>query len=380
MALLNQLHFFATTAKGVEFVLARELANLGALEVTPSSGGVYFQGTLETCYRANLWLRTASRILLSLKNFPCSEPEELYHQIRHIRWEDHLSPSITFAVDAYTRDTPNLKNAQYASLKAKDAIADHLRDKFGWRPNVDKSHPHLRINVHIQEGQCTVSLDSSGDGLHKRGYRILESQAPLKESLAAALVLLSEADFSIPLVDPMCGSGTIPIEAALLGAGIAPGLLRKSFGFQTWLGYDHRLWLALVEEAQERKKDRLQAPIRGSDYSVAALKAATLNARRAGVNRLIHFDRSDILTLAPEERKGILLFNPPYGTRMGNRADLKRFYKTLGDVLKRRCKGWTIYIFTGDAQLAKSIGLHASKRIILYNGPLECRLLKYEMY
>jgi putative N6-adenine-specific DNA methylase len=380
MVVLKRLHFFATTANGVEPVLARELVDLGAQEVTLSSGGVYFQGTMETCYRANLWLRTASRVLLPLNNFPCSEPEELYHQVRHLRWEDHLSPSMTFAVDAYTRDTPNIKNAQYAALKAKDAIADRLRDKFGERPNVDRVHPHLRVNVHLQQEHCTVSLDSSGDGLHKRGYRLLDYQAPLKESLAAALILLSEADFSIPLVDPMCGSGTILIEAALMAAKIAPGILRRNFGFQTWLDCDHHLWQALLDEAQSKKKSHLRAPLRGSDYSVVALKAAVLNARRAGVSSLVRFERADVLTLSLEEKKGVLLFNPPYGSRMGRRTELKTFYKTLGDVLKRRCKGWTVNIFTGDPELVKSIGLHASKRIILYNGPIECRLLRYEMY
>jgi putative N6-adenine-specific DNA methylase len=376
---MSQQQFFATTAKGVEEVLAGELERLGVSEVRQEGGGVRFSGNLEAAYRANLWLRTASRVLMPLGEFPCESPEQLYQGVRDIVWTDHLTPQQTLAVDANVRDSA-MTHSGFVALKTKDAIVDQLRDHFGSRPSVDTKDPDLRINVRLMKNRCTVSLDCSGTPLDRRGYRLERHEAPLKENLAAALVELSGWDCSVPFLDPMCGTGTIAIEAALKALRIPPGLLRTGFGFQRWPGYDKKLWLRLVDEARQGMLDKLPAPVLGSDISHSAIAMAHENARRAGVGELITLGREDVAELVPPAGPGVLIFNPPYGKRLGEEEELKPLYKQLGDTLKQRCKGYTAYLFTGNLELAKSVGLKASRRIVLFNGPIECRLLKYEMY
>ena len=376
---MKEQHYFATTAKGVEEVLAAELVRLGAPEVSIESGGVRFGGGMEAAYRANLWLRTASRVLMPLAEFACETPEQLYLGARAIDWGSYLTPAMTLAVDCNLRDS-TLTHSGFVALKAKDAIVDDLRDRFGSRPNVDTKDPDLRVNVRLFRNRCTLSLDCSGTPLDRRGYRLDRHEAPLKENLAAALVELSGWDGSVPLLDPMCGTGTIAIEAAMKSLRIAPGILRPNFGFQRWLGFDRPLWDRLVEEARQGMLAALPAPVYGSDISHSAIAMAHENARRAGVGELISLGRSEIAELAPPPGPGILIFNPPYGKRLGEAEALKPLYKEIGDVLKQRCKGYTAYLFTGNLELAKSVGLKAARRIVLYNGPIECRLLKYEMY
>jgi len=376
---MTEQHYFATTAKGVEEVLAAELVRLGAPEVSVESGGVRFGGGMEAAYRANLWLRTASRVLMPLAEFACETPEQLYLGARTIDWGSYLTPAMTLAVDCNLRDS-TLTHSGFVALKTKDAIVDDLRDRFGSRPNVDTKDPDLRVNVRLFRNRCTLSLDCSGTPLDRRGYRLDRHEAPLKESLAAALVELSGWDGSVPLLDPMCGTGTIAIEAAMKALRIAPGILRPSFGFQRWLGFDRPLWDRLVEEARQGMLAALPAPVCGCDISHSAIAMAHENARRAGVGELISLGRSEIAELAPPPGPGILIFNPPYGKRLGEEEALKPLYKEIGDVLKQRCKGYTAYLFTGNLELAKSVGLKATRRIVLYNGPIECRLLKYEMY
>jgi putative N6-adenine-specific DNA methylase len=376
---MSQQQFFATTAKGVEEVLAAELVRLGVSEVSAEGGGVRFSGGMEAAYRANLWLRTASRVLMPLAEFPCETPEELYQGARSIPWNDYLTPSMTLAVDCNLRDSI-LTHSGFVALKTKDAIVDEVRDRCGSRPNVDTKDPDLRVNVRLFRNRCTVSLDCSGTPLDRRGYRLDRHEAPLKENLAAALVELSGWDGSVPFLDPMCGTGTIAIEAALRALRIPPGLLRAGFGFQRWPGYDRGLWERLVEEARQGMLTELPAPIFGSDISHSAVAMAHENARRAGVADFISLGRGAIGELAPPPGPGILIFNPPYGKRLGEEEELKPLYKEIGDTMKQRCKGYTAYLFTGNLELAKSVGLKASRRIVLYNGPIECRLLKYEMY
>ncbi|HEX5773510.1 MAG TPA: THUMP domain-containing protein [Geomobilimonas sp.] len=374
----EELQFFATTGKGVEEVLARELAMLGMVNVSKETGGVRFQGGIDACYRANLWLRTANRVLLPLTEFACQNPQELYDGVRTIAWERWLTPELTLAVDCNLRDSA-MTHSGFVALKTKDAIVDRLRDHFGRRPSVDTKDPDLRVNVHLVKNRCTLSLDTSGAPLDRRGYRLARTEAPLRETLAAALLELTGWDGTVPLVDPMCGSGTIPIEAALKAGRRAPGLSRQ-FGFQRWPTFDRTLWQRLLGEARDEALATLPSLIVGSDMSARAVATARENCERAGVAGLVQLAQRELADFTPPPGPGILLVNPPYGQRLGEEEALKPLYRQLGDVMKQRCKGYTAYIFTGSSELAKCVGLKATRRIVLFNGPLECRLLKYELY
>lgn len=376
---VGEQSFFATTAKGVEEVLAREMTGLGLGGVTMEKGGVRFTGDLSACYRANLWLRTASRILITLTEFPCHSPQDLYDGVRALPWDRYLTPDTTLAVECVLRDSA-LTHSGFVALKTKDAIVDTLRDRFGRRPSVNPKDPDLLVNVHLVRNRCTISLDSSGTGLDRRGYRAEAGEAPLRETLAAALVLLTDWDGTVPLVDPLCGSGTILIEAALMALNRAPGLVRERFGFQRWPAFDAPRWRRLLEEARQTERTTLAVPILGSDRLEDVLAVARGNSRRAGVEKFISFEARDLRDLVPPPASGVILTNPPYGRRLGDEEQLKSFYRQIGDVFKQRCAGYTAWLFTGNLDLAKEVGLKASRRIALFNGPLDCRLLKYDLY
>ncbi|MBJ6726654.1 THUMP domain-containing class I SAM-dependent RNA methyltransferase [Geomesophilobacter sediminis] len=376
---MSAQEFFVTTAKGVEEVLAAELAELELASVQAESGGVRFRGSLRDAYRANLWLHSASRVLMPVAEFACQSPDELYSGVRAVDWCSLVTSSMTLAVECSLRDSA-LTHSGFVALKTKDAIVDCVRDRTGSRPSVDTKDPDLRVNVRLFRNRCTVSLDLSGTPLDRRGYRLDRHEAPLKENLAAALIGLSGWNGETPFVDPMCGTGTIAIEAALKGARVAPGLLRRGFGFQRWPGFDQKVWRQLLEEARSLKRDPLPAPIVGSDVSAPVIEMARENARRAGVAGLVEFKQHAIADLTPPPGAGTMIFNPPYGKRLGEVEELKPLYRQIGDVMKQRCTGYTAYLFTGNLELAKSVGLKASRRIVLFNGPIECRLLKYELY
>jgi putative N6-adenine-specific DNA methylase len=316
---------------------------------------------------------------MPLAEFPCDAPGSLYDGVRTISWNDILTPEMTLAVDCNLRDSA-MTHSGFVALKTKDAIVDSIRDHVGRRPNVDTRDPDLRVNVHLVKNHCTVSLDTSGAPLDRRGYRLDRNEAPLRETLAAALIMLSGWDATVPLVDPMCGSGTIPIEAALKAACRAPGLIRSGFAFQRWPGFDAGQWRRLLEEARETALDSLPALVLGCDRLAGALKIARQNSSRAGVAAMFTLRQQELSDFAPPQGHGILLFNPPYGRRLGEEDELKPLYRQIGDVMKQRCTGYTAYLFTGSADLAKCVGLRASRRIVLFNGPIECRLLKYELY
>lgn len=369
--------FFATTAKGLEEVLGLELKNLGIGDLSPGRGGVCFRGSWLDCYRANLWARTASRILFPIAEFYADSPEALYEKVHSLCWCDYLTPGMSIAIDCNLRDSI-LTHSRFAALKVKDAIVDQFRDRTGSRPDVDVRNPDLRINLHIQKNTCTLSLDTSGEKLHQRGYRTEKTLAPLKESLAAALVLFSGWDGTSTLVDPMCGSGTIPIEAAMIAGNIPPGL-NRSFGFQCWPGFDRPEWERLLEEAREMRRDKVPT-LYGRDIDAKAIGFASRNALHAGVAKMIDFARDDFFSFVPPDSPGTLILNPPYGQRLGEEAGLKSFYRKIGDTLKHRYKGYSAYILVGNLPLSKEIGLKPSRRIVLYNGPIECRLLKYDLY
>lgn len=373
------LEFFATAAKGVEEVLADEIRGLGIAGVAVEKGGVRFSGEMVDCYRANLWVRTAHRILMPVAGFACETPADLYDGVRSVRWQRYLDPDRTLAVSCNLRDS-KITHSGFAALKTKDAIVDTLRDTLGRRPNIDTRMPDLQVNVHLVRNHCTVSLDTSGVSLDKRGYRLDRNEAPLRETLAAAIIALSGWDGQIPLVDPMCGSGTLSIEAALKASCRAPGLTRPWFGFQRWLAFDSGAWQAVLNEARQKVRESLPVPILGSDVSGKALAVARKNAERAGVDGLISFSREALGDVVPPASPGILLCNPPYGVRLGEEDQLRALYKKLGDTLKRSYAGYTAYVLCGNLGLISSIGLKPARRIVLFNGSIECRLLKYEVY
>jgi 23S rRNA (guanine2445-N2)-methyltransferase len=371
--------FFVTAARGLEELVAAELRELGIASLVVEKGGVTFHGDLTDCYRANLWLRTASRVLRRLAEFTCQTPEELYAGVREIPWERYLTADQTLAVDCTLRDSP-LTHSRYAALKTKDAVVDRLRDLTGRRPSVDPRSPDLRLNVHLAGTRCSVSLDSSGDPLDRRGYRLDRNEAPLRETLAAALVALSGWDGTVPFYDPFCGSGTIVIEAAMRAACMAPGLLRDRFGFQRWPDFLPAVWEGQLAEARARALPGLPVAITGFDSSAEAVAVAMKNCRRAGVDHLVTLYRRDFKEFALTAGAGVLVANPPYGERLGDKEALRPFYRSIGDILKQRCAGSRAFLLCGDLELAKEVGLKASRRIVVWNGPLECRLLCYELY
>lgn len=371
--------FFVTCARGLEELVAAELLEIGISGARQERGGVSFSGEQAEGYRACLWLRTASRVLLNLAEFPCASNDELYSGVREIKWEKYLRPEMTLAVDSVLRDS-SLTHSGFVALKSKDAIVDAMRDRFGSRPNVDTRNPDLRVNVHLVKNRCSISLDLAGEPLDRRGYRLDRNKAPLRENLAAALVAFSGWKGESPLFDPMCGSGTIVLEAALAASHAAPGLLRDKFGFQSWPDHDPSAWRAMLNEARERRLRELPIKLRGYDRSPGAIDMARQNATRAGVSRLVTFAPAEFSSFSPSQSPAMIIFNPPYGERMGEIEELIPLYRTIGDILKQRCAGSTAFILCGNSDLAKHVGLKATRRIPIWNGPIECRLLKYEMY
>ncbi|MGE5664875.1 MAG: THUMP domain-containing class I SAM-dependent RNA methyltransferase [Deltaproteobacteria bacterium] len=371
--------YFATTSKGLEDVLAGEIAALGGEEIAVAAGGVGFAGDAALGLRASLWLRTANRILLFLAEFPAVTPDDLYEGVNAVPWPELFSVGRTIAVDATVRDS-GITHSRFAAQKAKDAVVDRFRAAVGTRPDVDPSSADVRINVRLVRDACTLSLDLSGESLNRRGYRADPTEASLRETLAAGMILLAGWDGRVPLVDPACGAGTIPIEAALVATNTAPGLLRKAFAFRNLADFDGKVWESLLSEARGLAAEKWRGRIAGSDLSRGAIRAARENAGRAGVAGRISFEVRDIGDLAPEGPPGIILCNPPYGVRMPTTPDADSFYRAMGEVLKKRCRGWTAYLLSGNPDATRELKLKASRRIPLMNGPIDCRLLKYELY
>jgi 23S rRNA (guanine2445-N2)-methyltransferase / 23S rRNA (guanine2069-N7)-methyltransferase len=379
------MKFFAATPKGMEELLVEELKTLGAQNVTKARAGAMFEGTVETAYRACLWSRIANRVFLPLKTFPAPTQEKLYAGVKSIKWSDHFTNDQTFSVD-FASNQSQMTHTQFGALKTKDAIVDQFRSNTGIRPSIDVARPDIRINVYVLNDEATVSLDLSGDSLHKRGYRDEGTPAPLKENLAAAILMLAEwprvAKEGGNFVDPMCGSGTLAIEAAMIAADRAPGLDRKYYGFLKWKQHDPIVWKSLVQEAMDREiQDPEKLPkILGSDRDFQAIHAARANVERAGLSDIIQIEKRDALEAEATGPKGLIVLNPPYGERMGDVEELKPLYKGIGDTFKKKFQGWGGYVFTGSPDLAKVVGLKASRRFVLFNGALECRLLKYDLY
>lgn len=378
VAASRPLELFATVALGVEELTAGELQRLGATDIQVVRGGVSFGGDRRILYRSLLRLRTASRVLQQLGSFSCASPQELYDGMRTLPWTELLTPAMTLAVDCTLRDSA-ITHSHFAALKAKDAIVDLLRDATGSRPNIETKTPDLRVNLHIAKNRATVSLDASGAPLDRRGWRLDRNDAPLRETLAAAIMLHTGWDGSVPLLDPMCGSGTLLLEGAAMALGQPAGSGRE-FGLMRWRDFDRRLWERLLQEERAAAASSLTVPVLGFDRDPQAIIACRENARRAGLEYAVSFDRRPFEETEPCGHQGVLVMNPPYGVRMGDKTELEALYRKIGEVFKRRFTGWTAYLLAGDLELARLVGLKPARRFVLFNGPLECRLLKYELY
>lgn len=373
------MDYFATVARGLEPLAAQELERLGAQNIRPEFTGVQFSGDQALLYQVNLWSRLIFRVLVPIAKFRCLNAEMLYREVQKISWANYLTPNNTFAVDC-TGGNQRLNHTHYTALQVKNAIADQQRQQFGKRSNIDTQNPDLLINLHIHQDRGILSLDSSGSSLHRRGYRPAVGLAPLKETLAAALLELAEWQPHLPFLDPLCGSGTLPLEASLKALNIAPGLYREKFGFMSWRDFNATLWQQLVQEAKNSQVSQLNTVIAGSDSDAETLAQARINAERCGVAAQIQFTQTELSELERPADNGVIICNPPYGERLGNSEELGGLYKLLGDVFKQRFKGWTAFILTGNKELAKQVGLRTSRRIPVYNGSIPCTLLKYELF
>jgi 23S rRNA (guanine2445-N2)-methyltransferase / 23S rRNA (guanine2069-N7)-methyltransferase len=378
------LTLFATCARGLEDVLAQELRAVGAQRVRPARAGVSFAGGLKVAYAACLWSRTASRVMMPIAKVPAADADALYEGAVSIAWEDHLSPDGTLAVDFATDSNPAFRNTMFGALKVKDAIVDRLRDRFGRRPSVETVSPDLRVNVRVRSKVATVSLDLSGEALHRRGYREpgVQGEAPLKESLAAGALLLAcwreIAAEGGPLLDPMCGSGTLLIEGAWIAGDVAPGLLRSHWGFTGWLGHDAEMWEALLSEADARADAGLAGlpPVMGFDSDPRAITLAASNAARAGLRGRVSLEVRDVAALAAPEGAvaGLVAVNPPYGERLGDAASAIDAYRLLGERLRGGLGAWRYAVLSGDDAHAAALGLVPDRTFSLYNGAIPVRL------
>lgn len=381
---MNHYSFFATVPKAMEQILAGELHGLGAEQIKSRVAGVSFSATLQTAYRICLWSRVANRVLLTLSNFPVNSQDDLYHGVQKINWFEHLPPTGSFAVTFDAKRSKAIRNTHFGALKVKDAIVDQMRAKFNKRPDIAIERPDIRVTVFIDGDNAQLSLDLSGDSLHKRGYRSTLVSAPIKENLAAALLLRSGwpdiAKNGGALLDPMCGSGTLLLEGALIAADYAPGLLRDYFGFLGWKKHDADLWQALCAEAEERKQRGLRnlPAIVGFDQDKRAINAALEHCERAGLQGNIHFERRDIGDARPAEswQPGLVICNPPYGERLGDEPQVSQLYRQFGDILKERFCGWQAALIISNPELGFRLGIRSQKPVTFYNGALECKLLR----
>jgi len=374
---LKSFDLVVTTLFGLEEILAEELRDLGVKEVQILNRAVRCAGDQALMYKCNLWLRTALKVLKPIKVFQARDEKQLYREIKSIDWQDFISDDQTFAIDCRTHGLV-FTHSRYAALKSKDAIVDQLRDKRGTRPSINVKSPDTLINLHIADTRCTVSLDSSSDPLSKRGYRLDRTSAPINEVLAAGILSLTGWDKKASLWDPMCGSGTIPIEAALMAQEIPPGK-NRSFGFEKWKDHDKMLWDQLKTDA--KKKNRNIGPaIHGSDVTPAAVRIARQNAQRAGVINSIKFEKANFFETDPKTENGLIVMNPPYGERIKEGAGLVPLYQNIGTRLKHHYNGFDAWIMSGSLEALKFVGLKPSRKVKLFNGALECRLNKYELY
>lgn len=375
---MGDLRFFASCTLGLEPALRRELSDLGARRLEERRGGIAFVGDRRLGQACNLWLRSAIRVQEELTTAVVGDGDDLYEAAARLDWDAWIRPDQTLAVFAAVRDAPGLRHSGYAALRIKDAVVDVLRAKHGRRPSVDTKKPDLPLRLVVQGDRMRLYRDWSGLSLHKRGWRKIQVKSPLNEALAAGLLILADWDRASPLVDPMCGSGTFPVEAALWASDRAPGLGR-GFAFERWVDHDRKLFHGLLDEAHGRVKSKLDFPILGGDLHPGALDLARKGAREAGVERLVRLTCRDARDLVPEVRPALVVTNPPYGERLGSEGDVVDSWIALGNFLHRQCGGAVAWVLCGNKALTRHLGLRASLRIPVRNGTIDCRWLRYEI-
>ena len=374
---MENFKMVAKTFNGFEDILADELVKIGAQRVEKGTRMVSFYGDTGFMYKANLALRTALKILKPIKQFKVHNENSLYNGVQSIDWTEYLRLHQTFVIDS-TIFSDQFNHSQFVALKSKDAIVDQFKKKFNERPNIDKDHPDLRINIHIQQDVCTVSLDSSGASLHHRGYRTATNIAPINEVLAAGILILSGWEGQSNFLDPMCGSGTFLVEAAMIACNIPPNINRKEFAFEKWSDWDADLFEKVEESLLKKIKD-FHYDILGYDKAPSAVQKATDNAKNANLEEYIKVEQRNFFETEKESQGPLhMVFNPPYGERLD--IDLERFYREIGDTLKQHYPGTHSWFITGNVEALKFVGLKPSRKIKLFNGKLESRLVKYEMY
>ena len=375
---MNNRHtFFASCPRGLEPVLATELERLSAEQVGVAQGGVAFSGDFAVCYRVNLDSRIASRVLWKVYHGSYGDEEDIYRAVYALRWADWFSEHETIKVKVSAQHCP-LKSLDFVTLRIKDAVCDKFKVLTQRRPDVNTHQPSMRIDAFLRHQEMTLYLDTSGEPLFKRGLRKSSGEAPMRENLAAGIIGLSGWAPGQPFLDPMCGSGTLLMEAAQIARNISPGLGRR-FAFENLKNFDVKVWRALCDTSRLRQTSGKPLQIDGYDRDALALKAAETNLRAAGFAEAVRLKQADVLDVCPPAGGGVLVMNPPYGERVGNEAELAALYPRLGDALKQRFAGWRAYILTADLRLPKLIGLAASRRTPLFNGPLECRLFEFKM-
>lgn len=373
------MELLVKTYQGLEQVLATELRDLGGSDIEILHRAVRCEGDKKLMYRINYEARTALRVLVPIKKFKTKHENHFYRKIQEIDWRDYLNLRTTFAVNAVTK-SKYMNHSKYLALKTKDAIVDQMRPHFdGQRPYIDTQSPDFRFNVHLsQDNLCSLSLDSSGDSLYKRGYRVASVEAPMSEALAAGLVLLTDWRGDTPFVDPMCGSGTILIEAALIAQRIPPQFKRAEFGFQRWTDFDADLWESVKEEALSKRRIA-PAPLIGFDQDFDAFQATSKNIGSVGLEETVRAVWKKMDSVEHDLKEGTLIANPPYDERLSE-DNIEAFYAELGDQLKQKFTGFDAWIISANMRALKRIGLRTSKKIVIYNGPLECRYQHYELY
>ena len=369
-----------TCNKRLSPYLVTEIEELGFTPVRSFSTGVELEGTVNDCIALNLNLRCASQVLYSLHTFEAPTPTHLYNELVQIAWEDYIDITGYFSVTSVVNNE-HITTPLFANVKVKDAIVDRIKEKKGLRPNSGPEYNKTVVNLYWQEDKAEIFLDTSGETLSKHGYRKIPGKAPMLEALATSTIMATKWDRKSPFINPMCGSGTLAIEAALLATDKHPGLFRMNYGFMHIIGYDEQVFFTERRKLKDKAQKTLDVKIIASDLSADAVDVSQRNAKTAGVDHLIEFHVCDFAeTPVPEGAEGVVFFNPEYGERLGVHSKLEETYKRMGDYMKQSCKGYLGYIFTGNPDLAKRIGLKASRKIEFYNGKLDCRLLEYELY
>lgn len=372
----NSFELVAKTFKGLENVLATEITNLGGKDVKVLNRAISFKADQMLLYKSNLWLRTALKVLKPIHSFKARNEVELYKGIAQIDWSEYMNVDDTLSINTVVT-SPYFNHSQFVALKAKDAIVDQFREKFNKRPSIDVENPTLLLNIHLAEDECVVSLDSSGESLHRRGYRLNSVLAPLNEVLAAGMIMLTGWDGNSNFLDPMCGSGTIPIEAALIAYNIPPGIFRKEFGFEKWKDFDKELFQQVYDDDADSRTYDYQ--ILGSDVSAGAIRIANENAKKAFLQNKIKLSVASMESVMPPEGEGIAVINPPYGERL-KKNNIQAMYQSMGNHMKRYFAGYDVWILSGNMDAIDSIGLHPSKKISLLNGTIECKFQRYSIY